>query len=156
MTFGELYEEYAGVVYGYLMFKLRDSQLAEDVLQDTFLAVHQSTRQLASIGSPKAWILSIAHNKMVDVLRKETALTLKSLPEENLSSASCDPASDLFFAEALAQLPEVERTIIYGMYAEGMTCQELAHILDVPEGTVKSKAHYARKRLCQWLQEENT
>lgn len=53
----------------------------------------------------------------------------------------------------MTQLDEVDRTIMYGLYAEGLTCQELAKILDIPEGTVKSKAHYARKKLQKWLQE---
>ncbi|NMB21593.1 MAG: RNA polymerase sigma factor [Firmicutes bacterium] len=151
MTFGELYEEYASVVYGYLMFKLRESSLAEDVLQETFLAVHQSIHRLPEVVSPKAWILSIAHNKMVDALRKRTAV--ETVPVETIPDGSYETASNLVFAEAMTQLAETERTIIYGLYAEGLTCSELGQILDIPEGTVKSKAHYARKKLYQWLQE---
>ena len=151
MTFGELYEEYAGAVYSYLVFKLRDSQLAEDVLQDTFLAVHQNNHSVQEISSPKAWILAIARNKMVDALRKRPPV--ENVPVDTLRDVGCEPASDLLFSEALTQLDEVDRTIMYGLYAEGLTCQELAQILDIPEGTVKSKAHYARKKLQKWLQE---
>lgn len=154
MDFEELYQNYVGSVYGYLLFKLNDRQLTEDILQETFLAVHQNLRQFPKIASPKAWILSIAHNKMVDYLRK------RSIPEshanlQTLGSESCEQDSNLFFRQALKQLADAERTIIYGLYVEGLTCQELARILNIPEGTVKSKAHYARKKLYQWLQEES-
>ncbi len=95
MTFGELYEEYAGAVYSYLVFKLRDSQLAEDVLQDTFLAVHQNNHSVQEISSPKAWILAIARNKMVDALRKRPPV--ENVPVDTLRDVGCEPASDLFF-----------------------------------------------------------
>lgn len=151
MDFEELYEVNAGVVYGYLMFKLNNEELAEDILQETFIAVHQSMQKLQHISSPKAWMLSIAHNKMVDYLRKKQILV--SPLNLELGQDTCENDSNLFVQEALGQLPDIERTIIYGLYVEGLTCHELSQILNIPEGTVKSKAYYARKRLYQWLQE---
>ncbi|HPT83037.1 MAG TPA: RNA polymerase sigma factor, partial [Limnochordia bacterium] len=68
--------------------------------------------------------------------------------------ADGEPApSTLLVREALLQLEEPERSIVYGLYVEGLTYRELAAMLGLPEGTVKSKAHYARKRLYHWLQE---
>lgn len=154
MGFEVLYQDHVGAVYSYLMFKLNDRQLVEDILQETFLAVYQNIHQINEVASPKAWVLSIAHNKMVDHLRKNKVRE-KSLNLETISSESCEQNSSLFFRETLEQLPEVERTIVYGLYAEGLTCQELAQILNIPEGTVKSKAHYTRKKLYKWLQEES-
>lgn len=151
MDFEALYQNYAGAVYSYLMFKLQNEQLAEDLLQDTFAAVYQNREQLHQVASPKAWVLAIAHNKLVDHLRRLRPASPLSV--EVPASTSLEQESNLLLAEALAQLPDVERTIMYGLYVEGLSYQELAQILELPEGTVKSKAHYARKRLYRWLQE---
>mgnify|MGYP000851676464 FL=1 len=155
MGFEGLYELYAGTVYGFLMFKLNDEELAEDILQDTFLAVYQGIHTLHTIESPKAWILAIAHNKMVDHLRKKQ-LVEQSHVIEQLSDVSIEGATNLFIEEILNQLNDPDRTIVYGLYVEGLSCLELAQILQIPEGTVKSKAHYARKRLRKWLREGST
>ena len=155
MGFEELYELYVGTVYGYLMFKLNDEYLVEEILQDTFLAVYQSIDAFRSIESPKAWILAIAHNKMVDHLRKKH-LVEQNCAVEQLSSPSIESVTNLFFQETLKQLGDMERTIVYGLYVEGLSCQELSQILHIPEGTVKSKAHYARKKLRKWIWEGST
>src|SRR5690554_295715 len=153
MDFEVLYQEYADAVYGYLVFKLKDRQVVEDIMQETFLAAHQGIERLQKVNSPKAWLLSIAHNKIVDILRRhppELPLQLES------QAASSHTPSNLYVQESLQQLDEVERTIVYGLYVEGLTYRELAEMLGMPEGTVKSKAHYARKRLYHWLKEGTT
>lgn len=152
MSFDEIYQAYVDTVYGFLMFKLRDEHLVEDILQETFLAVYQNTDNFKKISSPKAWILSIAHNKMVDHLRKGYE-NEHSLVTELVAGENHDFSNNLFLQEAFGQLEDTARTILYGLYVEGLSYQELSLILDIPEGTVKSKAHYARKKLRHWLQE---
>lgn len=150
MGFDELYEENVDAVYGYLMFKLRNEELVEDLLQDTFLAVYQSLETVREANSPKAWILSVAQNKMVDYLRKKKPI------QQFLSSEASfrqEPVSDLFLKEILSQLEGAEQSIIYGLYVEDLGSAELAEVLNIPEGTVKSKAYYARKKLRRWLRE---
>lgn len=151
MDFAALYSEYVDAVYGYLAFRLRDKEVVEDLVQETFLAAHQRLDRLQEVASPKAWLLAVAHNKLVDYLRRQQEHL--PLQEENLAAAAGTAPSRLFIQEALAQLAELERTIVYGLYVEGLTHRELAEMLGLPEGTVKSKAHYARKRLYYWLQE---
>ncbi len=146
MNFDKLYRAYAGTVYGFLMFKLRDEHLAEDIMQEVFLAAHQGLRRNLQIDSPKAWLLSVAHHKMVDYLRKKP-LEAQYLAPETIPAKTGEAISNLFVEEILNQLPGTERTIIYGLYIEGLTCKELAEMLMIPEGTVKSKAHYARKKI---------
>ncbi len=52
----------------------------------------------------------------------------------------------------LHQLDEAERTIVFGLYVAGLTCKELGgEMLAIPEGTVKSRAYYARRKLADWL-----
>lgn len=155
MGFEGLYELYAGAVYGFLMFKLNNEDLAKDILQDTFLAVYQGIHTVHTIESPKAWILAIAHNKMVDHLRKKQCVEQTHVTDQ-LSDVSIENTTHLFVEEILNQLNDPERTIVYGLYVEGLSCLELAQVLQIPEGTVKSKARYARKKLRKWIQKGST
>lgn len=152
MGFDELYRKHVDAVYGFLMFKLRDAPVAEDLLQETFLAVYQNLAKIEKTASPKAWILSVAQHKMVDYLRKNRSRVLPSSGEHS-SSASAEPLSTLFLREILEQLEGVDQSVIYGLYVEDLSYKELAQILGIPEGTLKSKAHYARKKLRPWLEE---
>lgn len=153
MEFDELYHTYVDSVYGYLLFKLNSKQLAEDLLQETFLAVYKQLKQEDTVITPRAWILSIAHHKMVDYLRKKVHLE-QPTPLEQMPPIWHEESSNIIVEEFLDQLDDLERTIIYGLYILGLSCAELGLILQIPEGTVKSKAYYARKRLRNWLQEE--
>lgn len=153
MDFDELYQNYADTVYSFLMFKLRNRELAEDLLQETFLGAYKICKAKGQVASPRAWVLSIARNKMVDHLRKQGSPEVK-VPVELLEDTACSQDSSLFVREMLERLADQERTIIYGLYVAGLSCKELAQILRIPEGTVKSKSHYARKKLKTWLREE--
>src|SRR5690554_1586718 len=71
MNFEEVYEDHVDIIFNYLHQRLKDSYLIEDILHDTFYAVYQNLNKLRKEKSIKSWIISIAHNKMVDRLRKE-------------------------------------------------------------------------------------
>lgn len=146
MEFEGLYTEYVDTVYSFLLFKLNNRELVEDLLQETFLAVYQGIKATIPVTSPRAWILSIAHNKMVDYLRKKPHAEA-NVPLDLLPEIASEQASNLFLQESLEQLGEQERTIVYGLYVVGLSCAELAQMLEIPEGTVKSKAYYARRKL---------
>jgi len=148
VSFEEIFYEHSPAVYRYLCFKLQDERLAEDLLQETFLAVHQQMDQLKEVLDLRSWILGIAHHKMVDYLRKRRLSTLEL--EHDLPSPPQKDSLELW--EMLRELDGDARTIIYGLYVEGLTYAELAHILDIPEGTVKSRAHTARARLRRWME----
>lgn len=148
MSFEEIYYEYSPAVYRYLCFKLQDEGLAEDLLQEAFLAVHQQMNRVNEVLSLRSWILGIAHHKMVDSLRKRKLSTLGL--DHDLPSPSQKDSLELW--EMLQELDRDARTIIYGLYVEGLTYAELSHILDIPEGTVKSRAHTARARLRRWME----
>lgn len=147
MSFDEIYARYVDSVYSFLKFRLNDDYLIEEILQETFIAVYRSLDRLASVQSVKAWILGIAHHKMVDILRRnkyeEVAFDQNMLVEEF--------STDLTLKEILSQLDPAGATIIYGLYVEQLSCQELAEMLEIPVGTVKSKAYNARAKLRNWL-----
>jgi len=149
MRFEEIYAKYLEPVYSYLKFKLADEYLVEEILQETFLAVYRNLDQLENVKSLKTWILTIAHHKMVDHLRMHK---LEEVPLDHHELAD-EMVTDLTLREVLKQLDPTATTIIYGLYVEQLSCQELAEMLDIPVGTVKSKAYTARTKLRNWLKE---
>lgn len=154
MVFEEVYNEYVDIVFNYLRQRLKDSYLIEDILQETFYAVYRNLPELKKKDSIKSWILSIAHNKMVDKIRKVTKETLPDLAEKE-AEPSIDPLpeSTLFLEEILQKLPGEDRQILYGLYVLQLKYSELAEIMNLPEGTIKSKAYHARKELKDCLKE---
>lgn len=156
MDFDRLYADYADVVYSYLKFRLKDAYLVEDIFQETFLSVYANMQKWHEIESVKAWILKIAHHKMVDRLRKSPPLANHS-DHENLTEASSEQqvVEQLDLQHIINRLDDISRQIVYGIYVERLTYKELAQLLGIPEGTVKSKCYYARSRLRNWCKEED-
>ncbi len=157
MEFDRLYADYADTVYSYLRFKLKDAYLVEDIVQETFLSVYSNLRKAAQAESVKAWILTIAHHKMVDRLRRSPPDTLREPENLALTVPSYEKhiAMQLDLEQIVNRLDDVSRQIIYGIYVENLTYKEMAQILGIPEGTVKSKCHYARNKLKDWYKEES-
>lgn len=153
MDFKKLYTLYADTVYSYIYFQVKDRFWAEDLLQETFLAVYKHRDNLSAIRTPKAWLLAIAQRRIADKFRKEKnqPLFTASLADRP-DSAAAQAEEKLFLEELLKRLDETSRHILYGIYVEQLSCKELAEILDLPEGTVKSKAYHARAKLKRWLE----
>jgi RNA polymerase sigma-70 factor (ECF subfamily) len=126
----------------------------EDVLQETFLAVWKNAGTYQPRGTPAAWLWVIARNQAALLLRKRGPVTLALLDEGEGSSVS-DPAeaaaarTDLDVAAAAALGPPgcPDREVWRLLYEEGRPVAEVAELMGVPEGTVKSRAHRARRLL---------
>src|SRR5690554_1542905 len=155
MNFEEVYEDHVDIIFNYLRQRLKDSYLIEDILQDTFYAVYQNLNKLRKEKSIKSWIISIAHNKMVDRLRKEDKEALP-VSDETINNVLIQnpPSDNILMEEILRKLDGEDRQILYGLYALQLSCKELGEIMNLPEGTVKSRCYYTRKKLKDWLKEE--
>ncbi|MCL6459073.1 MAG: RNA polymerase sigma factor [Gorillibacterium sp.] len=152
MTFEELYQDYADTVYSFLRFKLRDVHLVEDVFQDTFLSAYRELSLNRTPDSPKAWLLTIAHRRMVDRLR-QTNVTQLSLTPELINPDHQDFTTTLLLKALLDQLDDASRSVLYSLYVEGLTIRETSEFLRIPEGTVKSRAFTAKAKLKEWMKE---
>jgi RNA polymerase sigma-70 factor (ECF subfamily) len=123
----------------------------EDVLQETFLAVWQNAGTYQPRGTPAAWLWVIARNQAAQLLRKRPAT--QALPDEGAPVS--DPAeaaatrTDLGAAAAAALGPPgcPDREVWRLMYEEDRPAAEVADLMGIPEGTVKSRAHRARRLL---------
>jgi RNA polymerase sigma-70 factor (ECF subfamily) len=126
----------------------------EDVLQETFLAVWRGARAYRPQGTPGAWMWVIARNQAALLLRRRGPVTaslngtepLPEIPQAGLDSAEAALARTEI-AAALAGLPGLESDVLRLMYVEDRPVAEVATLLGVPAGTVKSRAHRARRLL---------
>ena len=152
-AFEDLYDRYGGAVYSLAVKMLRDRQTAEEIAQEVFLAIWRGARDFdPARGSARSWILSLAHHKGVDAVRRQRLRTEESLSEA--MTAETDVAEDALrgvtgteVQNALALLSDGQREAIVFAYYGGYTQQEIARRLRVPLGTVKTRMRDGMLRL---------
>jgi len=117
----------------------------EDVLQETFLAVWKGASGYRPKGTPRAWIWVIARNQAALLLRRRGPVTV---PLGETPQAGLDPAEAVMVrADIAAALDGPEGRVLRLMYVEDRPVAEVAALLGVPSGTVKSRVHRARSML---------
>jgi RNA polymerase sigma-70 factor (ECF subfamily) len=145
-AFQAFYQLHAGRVLAYARQLGRKPDLAEDVVQEVFVAVwRKAASYQADRGDPVGWLYTITRNKLVDLWRKsgDTAgldeLQWQQLPSAD--SAAGSPRSDLLLTmrQALAQVSPEQRAAIEMAYFGGLTYEETAERLRLPVGTLKSR-----------------
>jgi RNA polymerase sigma-70 factor (ECF subfamily) len=123
----------------------------EDVLQETFLAVWQGARGYRPRGTPRAWMWVIARNQAALLLRRRGPATLPlrdAVALDETPAPGLDPAEvALARADIAAALNNPDGEVLRLMYVEDRPVAEVAALLGVPAGTVKSRAHRARRLL---------
>ena len=158
---GELYDRFGGVAYGLALRIVRDQALAQDAVQEAFLAVWRSAdRFLAERAKASTWILTLVHRRAVDLVRREERR--RGEPLEDLPADAVEPAAedavDVHFQraivrEALRQLPAEQRQALELGYYGGLTQAEIAERLGQPLGTIKSRMFTGLSRLRDLLAE---
>ncbi len=157
---GELYDRYGRIAYGLALRIVRDRALAEDAVQEAFLAVWRSAGAfLAEQGKPSTWILTLVHRRAVDLVRREERRRVDPLEDvEPQTGEATDEEAWLraqrqVVQEALRKLPPEQREAIELAYYGGFTQSELAEKLGQPLGTIKSRMFAGLKRLRELLAE---
>ncbi|HET6910662.1 MAG TPA: sigma-70 family RNA polymerase sigma factor [Mycobacteriales bacterium] len=159
-----LYQRYGGACYRLSRRILDDAQLAEDVVQQVFLALWQGGGYDRSRGAVSTWLMSITHHKAVDVLRREAGRRKRLADEQGLveiEAAGPGPA-DVAWTRlradrtraALRGLPPEQREVLLLAYYGGYTQREIADMTGLPLGTVKSRTLMAMQRLRTRLRDE--
>jgi RNA polymerase sigma-70 factor (ECF subfamily) len=152
---GEIYDRFGRVAYGVALRVLRDDALAQDAVQEAFLAVWRSAdRFLAERATARTWILTLVHHRAVDLVRREDRRRgepLESAPEPVAVGGTEDEAELGFqrraVQEALRRLPPEQRQALELGYYGGLTQSELAEQLGQPLGTIKSRMFTGLSRL---------
>jgi len=150
----ELYDRFGRVAYGLALRIVRDQTLAEDAVQDAFLAAWRTAVSFdPGRGKASTWLLTLVHRRAVDVVRREERRRTEALDAEPLAGGeSTDETAEVReerrrVQAALAQLPPDQRQALELAYYGGLSQSELAERLGVPLGTVKSRTFAALARL---------
>lgn len=143
-----LYDMYSGSLYGLVLKIVKDDGLAQDVLQDCFVNIWKKAASYTpSKGSFFTWMLNICRNKSIDELRKveRTRTGKDELAHSGISTSNgLDTNIDTIgIKDILHKLPKEQQVIIDFIYFRGYTQQEVSDELDIPLGTVKTRARMA-------------
>ena len=146
-----LYDRFAPRIYRLGRFLLRNRADAEDLVQDTFLKIWRTGAAFDPVrGSLDVWILLSARGVAIDLLRRRSLEARKLSSQAKVSEASDETGpewhaevGDLFrrASEAMANLPQGQRSVIELTYLGQRSTKEAAELLEIPHGTVKSRAH---------------
>jgi RNA polymerase sigma-70 factor (ECF subfamily) len=158
----ELYDRFGRVAYGLALRIVRDPALAEDAVQEGFLAVWRSAaRFVAGRAKASTWILTLIHRRAVDLVRREQAR--RAEPLEAAPQAAGDSTEDEAWLrlrrtrvqEALKRLPDKQREALELAYYGGFTQSQLADRLGEPLGTIKSRMFSGLAALKELLAESD-
>ena len=156
----ELYDRYGRVAYGLALRILRDASLAEDAVQDGFLAVWRTAPQfIPERAKASSWILTLVHRRAVDLVRREERRRGDRFDEvADATGVGADEAAWLGFErarvqEALRKLPDGQREALELAYYGGFTQSQLAERLGEPLGTIKSRMFNGLRALRGLLEE---
>jgi len=154
------YERFSTQVFSLARYMLKDEAIAEEIAQDVFLAVWQKAGTFkANRGSPKGWLMSIAHHRVIDHVRsaKRARASMDRMAQEMASMEmlyQVRTEDEAFrsierqeIAKALQTIPEAQRTVILMSYFQGYSQSEIAEILEQPLGTVKTRIRLGMQKL---------
>lgn len=165
-AFDELYDRYSGPLMGYFMRMLwRDREKAEDFVHDIFAKIIRKPEYFDPQRKFKTWIYSVANNMCKNEykkheVRKNTSSGLDSSynVSDNASSVLSEVHESRFksdFLESLDDLDEKHSEVFKLRHIEGLSIKEIAEVLEISDGTVKSRLFYATKYLAQSLEHYN-
>ena len=161
-AFDELYRRYARLLQGFFFRRLGgNEELAADLLQDTFLRVWTARKQYAEEQDFRTWLFTIAYNLCKNAYRTNmhAQAYLDTLPvdeavEDDTPLRLDDSLFDHALRQELARLNEVQQMLFELRFTQELTVPEIAAVLEIPEGTVKSRLHnltqYLRLRLKEY------
>ena len=155
-----LYDEHAAALWRYALRLTGDRARAEDVVQETLLRAWRHPNVTADVDrSARAWLFTVARNMIIDEHRSARFRHETDVPEPErvvdlASPDEVDTALDrILLSSAIGQLSEEHRAVLRRAYYQGWTTGQIAADLQIPEGTVKSRLHYAVRALRLGLQE---
>jgi len=157
-----LYEKHGPAIQGWAQGRFGDRQTSEEVVQEVVLSAWRKYAQFdPTRGSERSWMFGIARNVAATRHRRDKrhlAVVTNELPDSTRASSGEDHAERVaersLVADAVRGLRDDHRSVITAAYWEGLSTKEIAGQLDIPDGTVKSRLHYAMRALRSGLEEE--
>lgn len=170
----ELYQGYVPRLTRYLWYQLdKDAHAVEEALQEVCIAIWRSAATFRGDAKVATWVYQIAHNsawrirrdrlrhvqaRHLPILEAEEAGEVPEAARAGEALPACDDAviDRLMLADAIRQLSAKHREVLRLVVGEGFSLDEVARMLDIPSGTVKSRLSYARQALLRALNARDT
>lgn len=157
----ELYARHAPMLIGFLSARLNNRQIAEEILQDVMLAAWENAAAFEGRSKVKTWLLTIARNRAINAYRKRRVPQMQLDDAFELQSEDTGPMEATLRADqqeavraAIQELPDEQREVLILVFYHQLSGPEVAEVLGISQGTVKSRLHRAKtalKRiLSQW------
>jgi RNA polymerase sigma-70 factor (ECF subfamily) len=158
LAFERLVELYEVKVFRMAVMFLKDANRAEEVAQDIFLKLWQVLPAYDGRAAPSTWLYTIARNTCLSALRSEVHRKTRPLdsiaePVATGVAGGSDVLNRIELERCLERLPQIQRDVITLFYLQEKSVDEVARMLDLPEGTVKSHLHRARLALAAMIKE---
>jgi len=163
-----LMERYQHRLYRYLLRLVRQPATAEDLFQQTWLRVMERIKSYNPEHSFEGWLFALAHNLAIDFLRRYQPASLdEPLPSgdsqvETIAGRGPGALDQLlarerttWLAECVAELPVLFREVLTLRFEEEMRLEEIAAVMGLPLGTVKTRLHRALKHLRRAVEQES-
>jgi RNA polymerase sigma-70 factor, ECF subfamily len=153
---GQLFKEYRTLVYRTALGITHDKRAAEDILQECFVRLHKYADSVDPERPLKPWIYRVTVNLAYDWSKGRTHQSLDDVLEWLSGIPAAFPGPDRrtereetsrMVKEVIDNLPPTHRAVVMLFYVENLTVEEIAEVLDLPAGTVKSRLYYARVQL---------
>jgi RNA polymerase sigma-70 factor (ECF subfamily) len=145
----DLYEK---KVFRMAVMMLKDAGRAEEVTQDIFLKLWQALPAYDGRAAPSTWLYTIARNTCLSAVRAESYRRTTQLDQSSEPTVSNTALLNIELEQCLSSLPETQREVIALFYLEEKSVKDVAKMLDLPEGTVKSHLHRARRALGEMME----
>jgi RNA polymerase sigma-70 factor (ECF subfamily) len=155
-AFGELVRRHSDRMWGVALRTLGDREEASDALQDAFVSAYRAASRFRGDSAVTTWLHRIVVNACLDRTRRRQVRATVPLPEVEttaLAEPPTDSETSLTVAAALGKLPAEQRIPLILLDMQGFSVAEIARILDVAEGTVKSRCARGRARLAILLRD---
>lgn len=162
-AFGDLYDRYVDTVFRYVLFRVGDRTLAEDVTSETFLRAFRRITSITYQGRDVgAWFVTIARNLVLDHVKSSRfRLEVATADPDDGTATAVGPESQVItqlthneLLRCVRQLGEDQRECIVLRFLQGMSVSETASIMGRNEGAIKALQHRAVRRLAQLLPAE--
>jgi RNA polymerase sigma-70 factor, ECF subfamily len=172
-AFGQLYQRHVDRVFSFVVFRLRDTDVAEDLTQEVFIQAFRALHTFDWRGALAPWLLRIARNTVIDYWRRvarrpEHALSLADSgddeeDEDRLGRLGADAGEiGVSWVESMldrerigraaAQLTELQQQVLALRFASGLTIRETAEVMVRTEGAIKNLQHHALRTLKRHLE----
>jgi RNA polymerase sigma-70 factor (ECF subfamily) len=156
----ELYSHHAKALHGYVAQFCPDRASADDIVQETFIRAWRHLPQLSADDRPvRPWLFRVARNLLIDANRAERARPV-TVPEQAAGEAGTDSGLEevldrQLVSAALAHLSPAHQSVLVETFYRGGTMATVARELGIPDGTARSRLHYALDALREQLQEHD-